>query len=66
MKFLEPLFKEVILELLQSKVSFLLIGGYAVNYYGYGRFTGDIDFWIKPGQNRAFQFPLYHLRFVLN
>jgi predicted nucleotidyltransferase len=48
MKILEPLFKTVIIQLIESKVEFLLIGGYAVNYYGYGRYTGDIDFWIKP------------------
>ncbi|MEO8146197.1 MAG: nucleotidyl transferase AbiEii/AbiGii toxin family protein [Bacteroidia bacterium] len=48
MKILEPLFKKVIMQLLDSNVEFLLIGGYAVNYYGYGRYTGDIDFWIKP------------------
>lgn len=48
MKILEPLFKKVIFQLIESNVSFLLIGGYAVNYYGYGRYTGDIDFWVKP------------------
>ncbi len=48
MKILAPLFKEVIVQLIENNVSFLLIGGYAVNYYGYGRYTGDIDFWIKP------------------
>jgi len=48
MKILAPLFKEVIFQLIENNVSFLLIGGYAVNYYGYGRYTGDIDFWIKP------------------
>jgi hypothetical protein len=48
MKILEPVFKDIIFKLLKHNVSFLLIGGYAVNYYGYGRYTGDIDFWIKP------------------
>lgn len=28
------------------------MGGYAVNYHGYHRFTGDIDFWIAiDGEN---------------
>ena len=27
-------------------VDYLLVGGFAVNYYGYHRFTEDIDFWI--------------------
>ncbi len=48
MKILEPLFKKVISQLVESNVRFLLIGGYAVNYHGYGRYTGDIDFWIMP------------------
>jgi hypothetical protein len=39
-------FKEF-LRLLNSKsAEYLLIGGYAVNYYGYARSTGDMDIWI--------------------
>jgi predicted nucleotidyltransferase len=30
----------------RAEVDYLLIGGYAVNHYGYHRFTEDIDFWI--------------------
>lgn len=48
MKILEPIFINVIEKLIQNSVDFILIGGYAVNYYGYGRYTGDIDFWIRP------------------
>lgn len=48
MKILEPLFINVIRRLIENNVDFLLIGGYAVNYYGFGRYTGDIDFWLKP------------------
>src|SRR5579859_6848580 len=48
MKILEPLFINVIEKLQENNVEFLLIGGYAVNYHGYGRYTGDIDFWLKP------------------
>lgn len=48
MKILEPKFIKIIKQLIESKVDFLLIGGYAVNYYGYGRATGDIDFWLRP------------------
>ena len=25
-----------------------MIGGYAVNFHGYNRTTGDMDVWIKP------------------
>lgn len=48
MKIFQPLFINAIKKLIKNDVEFLLIGGYAVNYYGYGRYTGDIDFWIRP------------------
>jgi predicted nucleotidyltransferase len=35
-------------KLIKANVEFLIIGGYAVNYYGYNRTTGDLDIWIKP------------------
>jgi hypothetical protein len=31
-----------------SKLRYLVIGGYAVNYYGYNRNTHDLDIWIAP------------------
>ena len=48
MKFLHPEFIKVLKELLSAEVEFLLIGGYAVNYHGYGRPTGDLDIWLRP------------------
>ena len=42
------------LRLLNSKqVEYLLIGGYAVGYYGYPRATADIDIWIAINQTNA-------------
>ncbi len=39
-------FKEF-LELLNShNVKYIVVGGYAVGYHGYPRYTGDIDLWI--------------------
>ena len=39
-----------LLKLLQKhNVAFILIGGYAVIHYGYERTTGDMDIWIKLG-----------------
>lgn len=38
----------LIKELNNNKVEYLVVGGYAVNYHGYRRTTGDIDLWIKP------------------
>ncbi|MDQ6630950.1 MAG: hypothetical protein M3Y82_04230 [Verrucomicrobiota bacterium] len=36
-----------------SKVKYLLIGGYAVGYYGYPRATGDMDIWIAAKKANA-------------
>lgn len=32
----------------KSKLRYLIIGGYAVNFYGYSRNTSDLDIWIAP------------------
>jgi hypothetical protein len=32
----------------KHKLRYLLIGGYAVNYYGYNRNTEDLDIWLAP------------------
>ncbi|MBC7872585.1 MAG: hypothetical protein H7Y01_01240, partial [Ferruginibacter sp.] len=37
----------------KTGLRYLLIGGYAVNYYGYNRHTADMDIWLAPdNQNR--------------
>jgi hypothetical protein len=42
------------LRLLNSKeVEYLLVGGYAVGYYGYSRATADIDIWIAVNPDNA-------------
>jgi hypothetical protein len=43
---LTPEFREFLECLNRAEVEYLLVGGFAVNYYGYHRFTEDIDFWI--------------------
>ncbi len=43
---LDQNFKEFIGLLNAHKVKFLVIGGYAVNFHGYPRYTKDMDFWI--------------------
>lgn len=35
-------------ELNTNNVEYLIVGGYAVNYYGFRRTTGDLDLLIKP------------------
>lgn len=50
-----PDFKEFLQLLNDRKVEYLVIGGYAVGYYGYPRATGDLDVWIafNPNNLRA-------------
>jgi len=43
---LTPEFKEFLECLNHAEVEYLLVGGFAVNHYGYHRSTEDIDFWI--------------------
>ena len=40
--------REMLVLLRKHDVNFLVIGGYAVIYYGYERTTGDMDFWLQP------------------
>jgi hypothetical protein len=46
-KSLNPDFKEFLTLLLEEKVEFALVGGYAVAYHGYPRFTGDMDILVS-------------------
>ncbi|HBB97920.1 MAG TPA: hypothetical protein DC054_21270 [Blastocatellia bacterium] len=45
--------KEFLKSLASNSVEYLLIGGYAVGYYGYPRPTGDLDVWIAINQQNA-------------
>ncbi len=46
-------FKEFLKLLIENKVDYLLIGGYAVGYYGYPRTTADMDIWIMADKVNA-------------
>jgi len=50
-----PDFKEFLQLLNTRSVEYLIVGGYAVGYYGYPRATGDMDVWIAfhPDNLRA-------------
>lgn len=48
MDIFSPAHKKLLTELIRSKVTLLLVGGYAVNYHGYPRYTADLDIWLKP------------------
>jgi len=40
--------------LAECKVRYMMIGGFAVNYHGFSRTTGDIDLWIDDtAENRS-------------
>jgi predicted nucleotidyltransferase len=46
-------FKEFLKLLNAHKVEYLLIGGYAVGYFGYPRATADMDIWIAMTPTNA-------------
>ena len=43
-----PFYQEVIAGLNSQNVEYILIGGLAVGYHGYSRYTGDMDLWVNP------------------
>jgi hypothetical protein len=50
---LPPDFREFLRLLNSSDVEYLVIGGYAVNYYGFSRATADLDIWIAASPENA-------------
>jgi hypothetical protein len=46
-------FKEFIQSLNDNNVMYLVIGAYAVAFYGYPRYTKDIDIWIDMNPTNA-------------
>jgi predicted nucleotidyltransferase len=46
-------FREFVELLNEHGVKYLIIGGYAVNFYGYPRYTKDIDFWVWMTKENA-------------
>ena len=46
-------FKDFLKLLNSRKVEYLLIGGYAVGYYGYPRATADMDIWVGISRENA-------------
>ena len=46
----------ILRNLIKADVDFMLIGGYAVIYYGYRRTTGDMDLWVKPSNDNKIRF----------
>jgi hypothetical protein len=50
---LPPDFKDFLKLLNENQVEYLLIGGYAVGYYGYPRATADMDIWVAMSPENA-------------
>jgi hypothetical protein len=50
---LDPNFKEFLSLLERHGVEYLLIGGYAVNFHGYVRYTGDMDIYVSGSSENA-------------
>ena len=46
-------FKDFLKLLNLKRIEYLLIGGYAVGYYGYPRATADMDIWIAVSKKNA-------------
>lgn len=47
---IQPDFKELLKLLEKHKVEYMIIGGYAVAFYGYPRFTKDIDIFFEVSE----------------
>ena len=43
-----PDFREFFESFKAREVRYLVVGGYALGYHGYVRYTGDIDAWVEP------------------
>ncbi len=46
-------FKELLELFNKNKVEYLVVGGYALAFYGAPRFTGDIDLFVRPALENA-------------
>ncbi|MDP3912737.1 MAG: hypothetical protein Q8R96_03260 [Bacteroidota bacterium] len=46
-------FREFIELLNANKVQYLIVGGYAVGFHGYPRYTKDLDIWILVSEENA-------------
>jgi hypothetical protein len=44
---------EFVALLISRKVEFLVVGGHAVAFHGHPRYTGDIDFLVRPTPENA-------------
>lgn len=50
---LEPDYREFLELLNQYEVQYLIVGAFSVAYYGFPRYTGDMDVWVNPEPSNA-------------
>jgi predicted nucleotidyltransferase len=46
-------FRELLKLLNEHDVAYIIVGGYALAFYGAPRYTGDIDLFVNPSQENA-------------
>ena len=46
-------YKEMLENLLNEGVDFILVGAYALAAHGFPRATGDLDIWVNPDKNNS-------------
>ena len=56
MDILHPEFVLFLTCAVKNNLRYLLIGGYAVNYYGHNRNTSDLDVWVAPTNENKLAF----------
>jgi len=64
-KILNNDFEEFLQALNLENVEYILVGGYAVIFYGYNRTTGDLDVWVNPTLSNYEKLQAAFLRFGL-
>lgn len=50
---MESEFRDMLLALTGEKVEFLLVGAHAMAVHGCPRYTGDIDYWVRPSSENS-------------
>lgn len=50
---LNPDFRDMLSAFIAEEAEFLVVGAYALSAHGVPRATGDLDFWIRRGEENA-------------
>lgn len=50
---LNPDFRDMVAALCDAGAEFLVVGAFAVSFHGHARTTGDMDLWVRPGEDNA-------------